>query len=270
MQSKVHNAAFAAVAIIAIGASVYAYRARDSAIRGWAVAADATSAAQKHATEKQTQAEELTRVRSERDQALKMLVRTRSGIHQDEEDAFAIASAITSHLYNTTLFGGKPWATTGRDGKRYLQTVNREVANMCATLSSTLIWALDLFDIDARNVNIAAEPFLAGDNIAPTHTFVEVDIDGSPMAFDPTFNAIYQCEMDGAALSARGILECSKLGQTVEPIYLSEPRPGRSLEEYPVAFADLLYAIEADDHDGFYHLSAPTDNWLESARKLYQ
>jgi len=71
------------------------------------------------------------------------------------------------------------------------------------------------------------------------------------------------------ALDANGIFECARSGGEVTPTYLSTPRPGRSLAEYPYRLEDLLFAIDAMARpDEFYPLSYPQDGWLQSARAV--
>ncbi|KJS15115.1 MAG: hypothetical protein VR78_09270 [Hoeflea sp. BRH_c9] len=255
IERKLFIGALVCISSVAALTAVYAYRARESALRGWENASQLS--------------EELAVVYSDRNDAFRDLFRAKAGITKDETDKLAITKKLTAHLYDATLFTGKPWATTTNDARRYLQTTGGDVANMCATLSSTLIWALDLFGIEARPVSIAAQEFLSGDDPAATHTFVEVKLDGKAIAFDPTFNATYSCNGSLLALDANGIFECARSGGEVTPTYLSSPRPGRSLAEYPYRLEDLLFAIDAMARpDEFYPLSYPQDGWLQSARAV--
>lgn len=198
--------------------------------------------------------------------AFREMVRIQASIENGDTD-LDIAKKITAHLYQTTLFTGKPFATTGNDALRYVRTVNHQVANMCATLTSTEIWELGLFGIRARPAGFASERYVAGKDIAATHTLVEVKVDGTPMVFDPTFSTMYTCEGSATPLNVSELRECAQADR-LKPVYLSPSRPGRAVEDYPLTFHELSYAVDAHG-DGFYPLELPKKGWLKDARGLY-
>lgn len=202
-------------------------------------------------------------------EALRLQIAKNAGIKPDDGDR-AIAEKLTSHLYNATLFYSSeaPFISTGNNPLAYFQTVNKEVANMCANLASTMVWSLDLFDIPARSIAVASEAFFT-DPEAPTHAFVEARIGNDVIAFDPTFNNTYSCEGQGD-INAKGIHECIKSGKKLTWTYLGPTRPGRSIEEYPDPIEPDFYAVSATARpDLFYSFETPAAGWREAVAEAH-
>lgn len=241
----------------------YALHARDSAIRGWA------SAAQQQAINRDAGAGDTLKKLADSREANRWMLAKNAEI-KPEDDAKKIAEKLTKHIYSETNFSG-PYIETNNDLYRYLLTISHQTFNYCSSLSSTLKWALDLFGVKSRIVNIAAEEFFV-DTETDTHTFVEAMISGKPVVFDPTFNATYSCDGGGEAVDARALFDCVKQGKNIQPNYLSKPRPGRSLAEYYISLEKLFYAIDAVDEtdDGlFYRSDEPFSDWLRSTQRKY-
>lgn len=260
LKSRIVIAALAGVSVIAVALAAYGYRTRAIAMNGWAeydkLKASVTTSIQATATA------------ADYREALRLQIAANAGIEPGDNDHM-IAEKLTRHLYNATLFGGKPFATTRNSPLHYFQTINHEVANMCGNLSTTLVWALDLFDIPARSIVLASESFVTGKDIFPTHAFVEARIEAENIVFDPTFSTVYKCDGSPQLLDARGLQQCAR-DDKLEHIYLSPPRPGRSLEEYPATFHQMSFAIEAIARpDAFYTLDLPEPGWRAKAQKLY-
>ena len=249
------------VAVWAAAASAYAYRARDSAIRGWndAIAARAELDAVANA---KTQAEiELPRLRA----ALREMLAIRAGIEPTDGPEI-IARKLTSHLH--TNIDQKPnYRHTANNSLRYFLTIDGLTSNSCDTLSGTLIWMLDLFDITSRQIHFASLDFLEGKDAFATHTMIEAKAADKAIALDPTFNAVYWCAGDPEVLSGREMIECSRTGQ-IEVEYVG---PKVLLwENNPTPLDELLTALDAADKPGaFYSYETPAPDWIQSTRATH-
>lgn len=202
-------------------------------------------------------------------EALRLQIAKNAGIKPEDSDR-AIAEKLTSHLYNATEFYAKdvPFSSTGNNPLSYFQTINREVANMCANLASTMVWSLGLFDIPARSIAVASEAFFT-DPKAPTHAFVEAKIGDDVVAFDPTFNNTYSCEGTGE-LNAKEIYECIRSGKKLTWTYLGPTRPKRSIEEYPDPIEPDFYAVSATARpDEFYSFETPAAGWRDTVAEAH-
>lgn len=184
---------------------------------------------------------EITMLRSEPAPSVvfQTLLRHNAKIMPDDPP-LVIAKKLTDHLHQSTSFA-QPIATTSNDSLRYAQTISKEVGNLCSSLSSTLVWALQQFDIESRPVNLFSLDALAGTEPDDSHVFVETLIDGHATVLDPTFGATYSCgESDD--ISASAVFDCAA---DVRPVYISTPQPGRSLEDYYIPLSDLLASVSA-------------------------
>ena len=258
--NKLLAAALVGVSVIAVAASAYAWRARNIAINAWAEQARVAEIA--NSTQSAAKWAEVYQ------DAFRAQITANAGIKPGDSDR-VIAEKLTQHLYEATLFSSAeaPFATSGNNPLVYLQTINHEVANMCATLSSTLVWALNLFDIPARPIDVASEAFFT-DPKGPTHTFIEVKAEGQIIAFDPTFNATYSCDGEGEPLDARAMTECVQSGRTLTWNYLGPTRPGRSIEEYPDPLEAHFFAVDASANSSeFYEFEKPHSGWLAEVRE---
>lgn len=243
--------------------AAYAYRARESAIRGW-TAVDELTAKLDQTIKQSNAAKGFTDYRA----AAKAEVSANAGV-TETDTPISIAHKLTNHLYQSTMFSG-PYIATMNDPLRYRLTIQKQTFNFCSSLTATLIWALDLFDIKARTVNFAAKSFFIQTE-GDTHTVAEVMIGGKPVVFDPTFNTTYSCGADNL-IDARAMVECVKKTGSVARNYIGKPRPGRSLEEYYIPLATLLYAIDANqgEKDGFYQYESPETGWVEREQARYR
>lgn len=127
-------------------------------------------------------------------EVFRTLLRHNAGIMKSDAP-IAIAKKVTDHLHQSTSFAA-PIATTSNDALRYAQTIGKEAGNLCSSLSSTLVWSLEQFGIEARSVNLYSQEALEGSAPLDTHVFVEANIGGSAVVLDPTFGATYACGAD--------------------------------------------------------------------------
>lgn len=265
MKPRVAALAFLGVAVWAVAASLYAYRARDSAIRGWNHSL-AMTAERDRLRESQLPANLDTKLRQQEyfigsaDAAFKRMLTRNAGIEENDTPR-DIAFKMMDHLYQETLFSG-PWLDTESAPERYLMTIYEESFNYCSSLVTMFKWALSLWDIPTRTVTLATHQFMT-DPDAPTHSFAEVKIGDEFFVVDPTFNTTYYCDGEGP-LNAREMVEC-KSGLSWR--YFKKPRPGRSLEEYPDSLSDLLQRVDATrSYPVFYRYEYPEEGWLSQAR----
>jgi hypothetical protein len=262
-------ASVAVLAALAIG--WYAIRARESAINGWSAWSTEHTARQIAETDLEiakTDLEKNRRLISDHNDAFRWLLAEKAGI-KDADSDMQIAEKLTRHIYTETPFTN-PYIETTNDPLRYFLTVNKKTFNYCSSLSMTLEWALDLFDVKSRIVNVAAKNFFT-DKKGDTHTFIEAMIDGRPIVFDPTFSTTYTCGKSNRPADAKTMFECVKEGQSIRPTYLSTPRPGRSLAEYYITLEELFYAIDAvrGEDFGFYQFESPEPQWLRRLQRQY-
>ncbi len=237
--------AVSALCVYAVAATFYAVRARDSAIRGWHAAKEA-------GTEK----------------AFRESLRLNAGIASSTPDR-EIVDKLTNLLYQHANFGGE-FRNTPNNALRYVWNMHGANREYCSTLSATLVWALRLFDIQARVINIAADSFLNGEQLGDTHTLVEVKVGDSIYLTDPTFDTHYYCGEGTKEINAKKMNECVRSNRKLRWTYIGQPRDGRRLSDYYLSIDKLAVNMDADDapHE-FYTYEYPRPNWLEDARRQY-
>lgn len=267
MQSKVHNAAFAAVAIIAIGASVYAYRARDSAIRGWAYAdqvaleaAARVDAANESAREAVAAAE-----RSGIGPYRALWETILGGPKTDRSFVFAAAS----HVHQNIPLGNTDTKGTVYERYRSAMLGLGETA-LCGDFSVFLADILNRSGIPSRVVQLAGQDFVEGLDKYATHVTVEALVDGKWVIVDPTINATFACGSRSDLLDVAGVRAC---GEGVTANQLPGTLPGRGAETLTPLFADQVnYTVTRAAGVGGHDMpktSYPEEGWIKRALALY-
>ncbi len=242
-------AAFCAVSAYALAATGYAWHAREKAVDATAHVARLRNA---DARESNYRA------------ALLASIRADAGIAGTDTEQQIVAK-ITDLLYQRARFDG-PFKPTGNDALRYVWNMRGDNREYCSSLSSTLIWALGLFGIDARRVNLAARSFLDGSAPGDTHTLVEVKAGGAVYLTDPTFDVTYHCGGSPDNIDAKRLHECVRSGSTLTWTSIGKPRKGRTLGDYYIPLAKLAHAVDAGERpDRFYTFEYPSPGWLGRA-----
>jgi hypothetical protein len=148
------------------------------------------------------------------------------------------------------------------------------ISMLCGDLSSSYVWILRQFDLQARTVQLATREFVEGRDFYATHVSVEV-FDPKRQKWivsDPTFNASFSCGDSMELLNFTELRRCKDDGGEITVrenggTYLR----GQRVVDYYIAYDKFLYAMSASKVDPTTEtLAVPNDSWLLLALRLYQ
>lgn len=204
---------------------------------------------------------------AEYNQALRIMISYEAGL-TGTDSKLVCAQKLTTLLYSRTDFSGA-FIPTNSDILRYALTVTGRMKNYCDSLSYTLVWLLQLFDIPARPVVFVAQSHLEGRKLEDTHTMVEAMFPEGPVALDPTFDVTYaSTEAPDRPIGAEQIYMNARRG-TLAWTYLAPPRPGRSVEQYYIQLETLFYAVGGRELPGVFKPIEMPKGWQDQVRSLY-
>lgn len=220
----IYYSSLVSVLIVCVaGLAVYAYHARNSAIRAW---------------------DESQRTHVSALEAMQIFapIKIRNDIGVDAEATpMMIAVAARDFVYRQSRIGPedtlKPW-------ERYIRTADGDITQVCSGMAQAYAFALGVLKIPARIVTLGTEDYVLGRNRYDTHATVEALIDRRWIVFDPTFNVSFDFSNSERQLSTPGMKSCVDRGHNLVPIKGKTQMKGRTVEDYYLPYEKLLFAYE--------------------------
>lgn len=239
-------------------AGLYAIKARDSAIRGWAEVAVLQE-----------------KLGTPNDQYRRMILRD-AGIHPFHPlERRQVALAVRDYIYRTNWVSAEPSPPITDPAEKYLMMGYPRGENSCGGLSVIYAWSLHQVGIPARTVQLAGKDYIAGRDVLQNHVTVEVYIDNKWEISDPLFNASFDCSNGAKNLSIPEAFVCLQSGSELVPLR-GKTREGKgavTFENAGVSYPDYYgayvrqpyreqdFSAEIDEY--------PEAGWLDKAMKLY-
>jgi hypothetical protein len=184
-----------------------------------------------------------------------------AGITQNADES-EIVRSIRDHIYRTNIVGsGQNHGWRGELIYAHLGQAGNE--QLCGGLSLAHAWALNMAGIPARTVQLAAKTYLVGARMGDTHVTVEALVEDKWIVTDPTFNVEFSCSDDvsGDRIGIEAMRQCVIGGNELVAHNGATQTPGRRLDEYNLAFEDLLAAYQIA---GNPPISYPHTEWLDA------
>lgn len=245
------------VALIAV--SAYAYRTRNIAINGWA----AWSKAQSELEQLRAKTHEGKSDAAE--EKYRALWSTVLGLEIEDDLTFAVAAS--NYLHRRIPMGTED--TSGSIPARLMNALaGKGEQALCGDYSAFLQMVLQASGIPSRTVQLAAQEYVDGIYLGPTHVTVEMMHNGKWIIVDPTFDAIFSCGGNSELIGVDEARLCSDLVANQH----SGTLPGRSVAEHNAKYSDLLaYSASAETWVGDEKIewqSYPDRDWLPKANAL--
>jgi hypothetical protein len=162
---------------------------------------------------------------------------------QNGAGTVAKAKAIANFVYQRSSVGSTSEPLSLGAPREWISDPPRQINGRCGDFSEAMRRFCKRIGITARIANLATERFANGADRFATHVLVEVFDPDSQRWFlaDPTFNLTFESQ-NGQLLGLQELLQTAAEGNVWRAVPIGTLRPGRTIEDYPLKYADLLYA----------------------------
>jgi hypothetical protein len=160
----------------------------------------------------------------------------------DDRGVVESAKRITSFVYQrSNVVRASQMLSVGAP-RDWMTTPPRQINGSCGNFSVAMCRFCKTVGITARIVNLASGRFANGSAPFDTHVLVEVFDPESRTWFlaDPTFNLTFEGP-SGHLLGLKELLEAAAGGKNWRPVPVGPLRPGRTIDDYYLPYADLLH-----------------------------
>lgn len=167
---------------------------------------------------------------------------------RDSDSEIAQAQLLASwvHARSRVVGVNAPRHVSLKSPRYWKEGSSRSINGDCGVFSNALREACANCGIICRPVSLGTQRFEMGEDLGDTHALVEVfDKKQSRwLLVDPTFNVVFESG-DGRMLGIAELIALSQNGGNWKPKQIGPPLPSRSLEEYYLPIAKLLWLADA-------------------------
>jgi hypothetical protein len=165
---------------------------------------------------------------------------------QDDSEFIARVKAITNFTYQRSNCQSDPEPIRNGTTADWIAVPSLQIYGSCGDFSNAMRMFCKKVGLKARMVNLATARFANGSARFDTHVLIEV-FDSQTQRWtlaDPTFNLVFEGP-SGQPLGLKELLKIAADGKQWRTVPAGTLRPGRTIEDYYLKYADLLYAAYA-------------------------